>query len=534
MKKEKLILLIVIIGFVVYFNCLFNGFVWDDEEQVVNNVLVHSLSNFPLFFKGSTFNPGGGGAMGGLYYKPMMTVCFSFLYTLFGPRPFFFHLFQLLLHLGNAILVFILLDHFLKKLKLSFFLSLIFLIHPMNVETVVYVAALQETLFFFFGMLALILVIKEPVRIKNNGVIYLSTSFLLLLSLLSKETGIIFFALIFFYLLIFKRDRFLNYFIFFLVSLAAYLILRFGLAGIYFQKHNLSPITRMSFGQRLMSVPQIIFFYLKTFFYPKDLAISQHWVVKSLTFVYFYLSLILVSAFFFVLGIILTIFLRPSKDGKMSGINFLFFLLWFIFSLGFHLQLFPLDLTVSDRWFYLPMVGLLGMVGVILSQQRKFFQNFVVFNIFGVVLIILLSIRTFIRTFDWRNGLTLYSHDVKISKNAFDLENNFGVELFRVGRFDEAKIHFENSTELASYWWTNWNNLGVVYERKGELGKAATYYKKAIDNGNYYLAYENYAGILIKQDKKKEAKEFLEKEALPRLPYNQKLRQLYLYLTRDK
>jgi len=46
-KKEKFILLLILVGFLVYFNSLSNGFVWDDEEQVVNNVLVHSLSNFP-------------------------------------------------------------------------------------------------------------------------------------------------------------------------------------------------------------------------------------------------------------------------------------------------------------------------------------------------------------------------------------------------------------------------------------------------------------------------------------------------------
>jgi len=529
-KKEKFILLLILIGFLVYFNSLFNGFVWDDEEQVINNVLVHSLSNFPLFFKGSTFNPGGGSALTGLYYKPLMTFFFSVVYSIFGSKPFFFHLFQLLLHVGNAVLVFVLLEHFFKKQKLSFFLSLIFLIHPMNAEAVVYVAALQEILFFFFGMLALTFVIKEPVRLKDNGVIYLSTSFLLLLSLLSKETGIIFFALIFFYLLIYKRERLLNYFIFFLVSLAAYLILRFGLAGIYFQKHGLSPITRMDFWDRLISMPKIILFYLKTFFAPLDLAISQHWVVEKITWPDFSRPLIFDSLFF--LAILAIVIFLVIKQYSHVAIYFLFFFLWFIFALGFHLHLFSLDLTVSDRWFYLPMVGMLGMFGAIAPKLKVKSEKLKV--IITIIIIIILSWRTFIRTFDWRNGLTLYSHDIKISKDAFDLENNLGVELFRVGRFDEAKIHFENSTKLAPYWWTNWNNLGVIYERKGDFGKAATYYKKAIDNGNYYLAYENYSGVLIKQNKKNEAKEFLEKEALPKFPYNQKLRQLYLYLLQGK
>ncbi len=533
MDKKKFIFLLIFIGILIYFNSLFNGFVWDDEEQVVNNPLVHSLTNLPFFFRGSTFNPGGGQVMGGLYYKPIMTVCFSFLYTLFGPKPFFFHLLQLILHLTNAVFVFLLLDHFLKKLKLSFFLSLIFLIHPINVEAVVYVSALQDVLFFFFGMITLLMVIKE----KNSQWNYFLVSLFLLLSFLAKETGIIFFAIIFCYLLFIKKERISSYLVSFLLTVWIYGLLRFAVAGIPLQKHNLSPITRMDFWHRLITIPKIILFYLRTFFYPKDLAISQHWVVEKITWSEFWLPLAVVCLFF--IGIV-TLFLR-LKDRKLK-IEFLFFFLWFIFSLGFHLQIFPLDLTVSDRWFYLPMVGMVGMVGIFVGvghdrpEKRANHDlplHFII-NIGFIILIILLSLRTVSRAFDWRNGLTLYNHDIKISKDAFDLENNLGVELFRKGKFNQAKTHFERSTKLAPYWWTNWNNLGVIYERKRDYQKAEKYYKKAIDNGNYYLAFENYAGILIKQKKNKEAKEFLEKEALPKLPYNQKLRQMYWYLTQEK
>src|SRR3989344_9474682 len=102
MKKYRFILLITLIGFILYANSLLNCFVWDDEEQILNNSLVHSVSNIPSFFKGGTFNVSGSPKLIGIYYRPLMTSFFSLLYTLFGPNPFFFHLFQVFIHTANS------------------------------------------------------------------------------------------------------------------------------------------------------------------------------------------------------------------------------------------------------------------------------------------------------------------------------------------------------------------------------------------------------------------------------------------------
>ena len=145
----------------------------------------------------------------------------------------------------------------------------------------------------------------------------------------------------------------------------------------------------------------------------------------------------------------------------------------------------------------------------------------------AVVVIAVFSVRSFVRTLDWKNGLTLYSHDIKISKDAFDLENNYGVELFRAGDYKKAKVHFEKSTKLAPSWWTNWNNLGASYEREENIQKASEYYQRSINNGQYYLAYENLAKIMVVYGKdKKKTDEFLQK-ALEIFPGNENLIKLY-------
>lgn len=500
-------------GFLVYSNSLFNGFVWDDEEQIVNNTAVHSPKNIPNFFSGSTFNPAGGSQMSGAYYKPLMPVCFSIIYSLFGPNPFYFHLFQIILHIINAVLVFYLFRTILKhkNVLLSFFLSLIFLVHPINSEAVIYVSALQDVLFVFFGLIGLNLIVRRP-DIRNLAL----TMGSFLLSVLSKETGLVFLGVGFVYLWFYHKKLTPVYLVYCAIFISFYLILRLGVANVGFNNQALFPIATVGWKIRLLTLPKILFFYLKTFFFPANLAISQHWIVRSTTVGDFYIPLVF-DIIFFTAVVLLAI--------KQYSHIAIFFVLWFIFSLLPHLQIIPLDMTVAERWFYLPIIGLLGLLGAILAGRK--------INVITVIMVIIVIIglagRTIIRTFSWRNGFSLYSHDIEISPDSFDLDNNLGVELVRQGKIDEARAYFERSTKIAPNWWTNWNNLGVFYQRKGDLETAKKYYRKAIDNGDYYLAYENYASVLYLEKNHDELSKFLKEEALVKYPDNKILRQLFYY-----
>lgn len=504
--KRQIITILIIAGFVVYSNSLLNGFVWDDEEQIVNNTLVHSLNNWPKFFFGGAFHSGGSGSLLGIYYKPLMTLSFSFLYSLFGPQPFFFHLLALLIHITNSVLVFFLFEYLGLP---AFILSLIFLVHPLYSEVVLYASNMQDALYFFFGLSAFLLALKPQLN-NRRGILI---SLLLLASMLSKETGILFAVLTGIYLLLFQKRKTAAFSLWALFSIGTYLFMRFALANIPFNKYEIAPIARISFGERLTNIPKIIVYYLQTLLFPHNLAPNQHWIITSINFKDFYLPLI-ISVLFLGLIFFPAFWLRQRKDKNFR--LYLFFFIWFLFSLAIHLQIFPLDVTVSGRWFYLPMVGLLGMLGVGFHFKRMFV-------IAVLIAAALLSLRTIDRTFDWRNGLSLYSRDIKVSKDNFNLENNLGVELFRIGNYEEAERRFENSVKLAPHWWTNWNNLGAIEEHQGELDKAEESYKKAVDNGGYYLAYENLASLyLFKQKDIQKAREFSE-TSLKVLPYNPKL-----------
>ena len=271
---------------------------------------------------------------------------------------------------------------------------------------------------------------------------------------------------------------------------------------------SIIPIASASFKERFLTVPFEFFSYLRLIFFPKDLFIAQHQVIKTVQDIRFWGTLPGVFLFFWGLFFLSRV-IRRGEGG--------FFFFWFLISLGLVLNVFPLDMTLAERWLYFPLIGFLGLAGVFLEKfsPKK--------NLILVFVVVLFSVRTFLRTFDWRNGLSLFDHDIKLNSQAFDLQNNFGTELFRAGKIEEAKPHFEKSIELAPSWWTSYNNLGVVYQRKGDFGKAKELYQKAIDNGDYYLAYENLAGLKLQTEKPDKTIEFVS-EALKKLPLNNNLR----------
>lgn len=506
-------LLLLAIGIFLYFPALTNDFVWDDEEQVVANTAVHSLTQLPSIFAGSTFNSGGSERLGGLYYKPLMSASFAVIYTIFGPSPWAFHLFQIALHIGVTLLLYLILNRLWRSEWGAFGASLLFLVHPQNVETVVYISSLQDVLYMFFGMLGLTWMVRlsGEIRWVDVGIV----SLCLFLAMLGKETGVLFALIIALYLTIFRGKAALGKWVTgVLVVLGVYLFMRIVLAQVGIEKNMFTPMATLPLLTRMGNIPAIVWHYLSQFVLPAKLAISQHWVNSSPGIWEWVALLVLIAGW---VGLLWKQWINHNR-------LFTFFWVWLGIALAFHSQIFPLDMTVADRWFYLPMIGLIGSVGSMKSVKANSGVMMV-----GIVIVLALMVRSAVRIQDWRNGLTLYQHDQRIMPNSFDLENNLGVELYRVGRISQARVHFAKSTEIAPNWWTNWNNLGVIVEAEGDLELALSYYQKAIDNGGYYLAYGNYGRVLIKQERYQDARDFVQNSLLL-YPANETLLALDYYL----
>lgn len=495
-EKYKFYLLFVGIGFFIYFGSLFGNFVWDDVAQIPSSSLANSLSSIPTIF-----TIGQGNA----FYRPIFLSYLTIVNVVFHGNVFFFHFFQLFIHLINTFLIFWIGKNFFKE-NIAFFIALVFLVHPMSVEAVSYMSAVSDVLVFMFGIIALRMLMKTRLSYFR----FLSAGFLVLLALLTKESGALWLGIILIYLLLFKKIKQWGTLIFIGISAGLYFLMRVYMGHITTTLSNLNnaPIAKLPLDERLLSLPKIIFFYIYTSLFPANLAISQHWVVKATTAQDFFLPVLFDLLFFGLLGTgAFYIYRYHKKDLR----TYLFFLVWFIISLSLYLQIIPLDMTVAERWFYIPMFGLLGMIGVIVNRIKikPALRSFFIFII--IAIIICLSLRTMVRNSNWNSALTLYSHDAQINKDSFDLENQLASQLSSAGKFDEALIHSQRAIELEPHDARNWVIAGTIYMRQNKIKEGVTYLRKAVDyDGGNYNAFYNLAFGYLLLNNPQEAKGFAE------------------------
>lgn len=499
LSRSKPIPIIIIIGIVVFFNSLFNGFVWDDLGFVLNNPDVEHLNLFQLF-QHNSFNSDS-------FYRPISALYFAILHAFFTNHAFPYHLVQIAIHTANTCVLYLIFQQIFNKQAISLFLSLVFLVHPIQVESVSYIAASASSpLFFLFGITALFLSLKDEINSRRLTLI----TILLVLSVLTKETGGLFVGIILLFRLLFVRKKALHFLITGVFTLSLYTFLRFTIGKIFLQRYVAAPIAQLSIVERIFNIPGVIFYYMKTFFFPMQLVFNQQWIIKYLDFYNFYFPLLIIILFS-----IISIGLYKILDKKETMVYCFFWFWMFTGSLMF-IQLVPLEMTVADRWFYFPLAGLLGIVGSIINaigRHIKIKPDIVIS--FCIAVLIFLSLRTIIRNTNWKNNLTLYSHDSKILTNG-GIENDLGLEYAKLSEYDKAIAHYYNA--IATIQCEDiFYNLGLAYEQKGDKENAKKYYHKAIqskhcklNNHNHNLnTYKRMALILMQEDLFQEAKKYL-------------------------
>lgn len=488
-------------GFAIYAFSFNNEFLLDDESQILNNHVVHDLTKWPTQFTSSTMADGS--AVGGIYYKPIMMITYSVIWSLGQPNPFLFHVFQLLLHIINSFFVFLIFTWLFKnsKKEFSFLAGLLFLVHPINSEAVLFIADMQEPLYTFFGLAALL--ILSRFHSKKSVIL---VGLFLLCSLLSKESGILYVIASANFVLIFRKKQFPGFLISAVAAVSIYLTLRFGLAGLHSVLAHDMQIARADLSTRWLTMPKVLIHYIHLFFYPSKIALTQDWVVNSATLEDFWIPLCEV----FIIICLISFFIFRKKD-KI----FIFFAIWFLAGWGLHSQFVPLDGTVSDRWFYFTFIGLIGMI---LSLFKYQFSKILLLA--SLIIVLILGYRTYLRSFDWRNPATLYQKDLLVDPNSFYMNNNLGLGYFAAGKYAEAIPYFEKtisvsaSNSRAKY--TAQTNLGAAYYFMGNFPKAESVLREVIISGDI-KAYRALSGALVNQGKITEANKLIA-EALEKFP----------------
>lgn len=161
-----LLCLLLIITFLIYSKSLHYEFLsWDDDKQITENSLIKKIN--PETFKD-------------LYrfdkHTSLSLLTYALNYHFSGLETFSYRIVNLFLHLLNVILTFALVFKILHNKKIALIAAILFALHPMRVESVVWISERKDLLFTFLSFSALLVYLKY---LKQNKAIYFITAFLL-------------------------------------------------------------------------------------------------------------------------------------------------------------------------------------------------------------------------------------------------------------------------------------------------------------------------------------------------------------------
>jgi protein O-mannosyl-transferase len=201
-RPGVLLPLLGLVTFVVYSGSLTFDFVWDDWPQIVNSPIIRTWSNLPRAFGSDLWYHV---ARHQVYYRPLFVAWSMLNYTLFGLRPWGWHLGAVLLHVGAVAAVFWLVRRLGLEYWTAALAALIFALHPVHIEPVTWISAASDTMVTIFAALAFAAFLngrdlernpqRNPER-KKRAAWWIASLALLACALLTKEMAVMFSALV--------------------------------------------------------------------------------------------------------------------------------------------------------------------------------------------------------------------------------------------------------------------------------------------------------------------------------------------------
>jgi tetratricopeptide (TPR) repeat protein len=196
-----LVLAPVLLALLVNFNVLANGFGWDDE--MLTQTLRPSAHDWALVF--SHPSEGFAAKQDSPYFRPLIELSYLLDRTLWGDRPFGFHLSVLLAHLFSTAGVYFLTRALVRRSTPSavrnnavpdftaLLAASLFAVHPVHVEAIAWIAGRNDVFCTAFMLSSLLLYVRF--NRTGNWIVFGLSMWMFALALLTKETAVGLFVL---------------------------------------------------------------------------------------------------------------------------------------------------------------------------------------------------------------------------------------------------------------------------------------------------------------------------------------------------
>lgn len=496
--------LILLLTVLVYANAVDNDFIYqfDDDLYVTDNPDIKALNADNLYRMFTTSYVG--------LYLPLTMLTYAVEYHFFGLDATTYHLTNLLLHLINVWLVFLLILKIKPNTYVAALVALVFALHPMHVESVAWISERKDVLYLLFYLAAAIFYLKY-IR-KNSAGNYLITLGFFVLSLLSKTIAVSLPLLLlaldwYFGRSLASRRVWIEKIPFFALSAAI------GLLGIWFTSSAADTTTPdISWLYRPFIVADAVLMYLWKFLVPIQLKIYHYYppTASGVLPLRFYVSAAIL------LSLLVAVILLIKKSGNLKR-DLILGLAIFVVPTLFVLQIIPAGRAyAADRYTYFSYVGLAYMLAVstwqIMSAQKVSLRKWRTPLIIVMALwLMALGAITQQRNTDWSDSITLFTDLIQKDPEHGHPYLIRGITWYQQGKMELALTDYNHSilrdTTDAKAFANRASVRGIKGDYAGALRDANRAlriepgYASAINNraiANFYL--ENYKQAVADYD----------------------------------
>ena len=473
-KRNVILCLLLVVATLALYNPVNrHPFVnYDDDRYITENLHVHNGLTWRTITWAFTATEQGN-------WHPLTWLSHALDYQLFHQNPAGHHLTSLLIHAANAVLLFLFLMYATRRLGPSLFVAALFALHPINVESVAWVAERKNvlcTFFFFATLIAYCWYARQP-----DWRRYLVFAGLFVLGLMSKPMVI---TLPFVLLLLDywplgrirggRADATAAPLSKLVVEKLPLIALSAASAVITMQAQRAGGAMRstaqFSLGVRLENAVVAYAMYLWKMIWPSHLApIYPHpgdslagWQVGTSALV--------------LLAVTAVALKFRARRYLLTG------WLWFLGTLVPVIGLVQVgDQAMADRYAYIPLVGIFIMIAWGIADLADSKQIGLIVRVIPAACVLLaLSFATNRQLGYWSSNYDLWTHAVAVTGRNFIAQDNLGGALLWLGKTDEAYLHFQAAAEINPLDPMSRSNLGAYLQEHGHMAEAIEKYNRVI------------------------------------------------------
>jgi tetratricopeptide (TPR) repeat protein len=487
-SKALLAGLLFAMTLVVYRPVLDNGFIWDDDDYVVENPMLRTLDGLQRIWLDYGATP---------QYYPMVHSSFWIEYQLWQLDPAGYHLVNVLLHALGVLLLWRVLA--LLQLPGAWLAAAIFAVHPVHVESVAWVTERKNVLSGVFYLASLFAYLRaagvgngaaEDPRSSRFYAVSLSSFACALLC--KTVTGSL--PAVILLVLWWKRRRIAWADVRLLLPFIL-LAMGFGALTVQLETQHVGAVGRdwdLSFVDRCLVAGRALWFYAYKLLWPAQLVFNYpRWEIDAGRWPpYFFPAAALV--------VVAALWAVRDRVGRGPLVAVLVFAGTLFPALGFF-DVYPMRYSfVADHFQYLASLGLISLfaAGVAKAAVRIFRGKKGPSVVVAAILLAVLGALTWRQAQVYRDRETLWRDTLAKNPASWMAHVNLGTIVEERGQVDDAIRHFRESLRIQPLQPEAYNNLGSALRTQGEFDEAAAQLRRSLEVDPLYILAHNNLGLL--------------------------------------